>query len=162
MMPRKKRSYERGGCYHITHRCHGRQYLFRFAKYRDFYVRRLFQGVWRYGLDVLDYIVTSKHVHLLVYAHDGPEISETMRYVHGRIGQWHNGQRGRTGAFWVDRYHPTQIQSGSGTKRRSMIGTGRQSSSNCNPTGWSVKDTGARRWRSVIRSGWLRMWRGKN
>ena len=111
-MPRKKRSYERGGCYHITHRCHGRQYLFRFAKYRDFYVRQLFQGVRRYGLDVLDYIVTSNHVHLLVYAHDGPEISETLRYVHGRIGQWHNGQRGRTGAFWGDRYHPTRIQSG--------------------------------------------------
>lgn len=111
-MPRKKRSYERGGCYHITHRCHGRKYLFRFAKYRDFYVQRLFQGVQRYGMDVLDYIVTSNHVHLLVYVNEGTEISETMRYVHGRMGQWHNGQRGQSGAFWGDRYHATRIQSG--------------------------------------------------
>jgi len=72
----------------------------------------LFKGVRRYGADVLDYIVTSNHVHLLVYANDGKEISEMMRYVHGRIGQWHNGQRSRTGAFWADRYHPTRIQSG--------------------------------------------------
>lgn len=111
-MPRKKRSYEKGGCYHITHRCHGKEHLFRFAKYREFYVRLLFQGVRRYGMDVLDYIVTSNHVHLLVYANDGPDISETMRYVHGRMGQWYNGQRDKTGAFWADRYHPTRIQSG--------------------------------------------------
>ncbi len=63
-------------------------------------------------MDVLDYIVTGNHVHLLVFGHDGPEISETMRYVHGLIGQWHNGQRGQTGAFWGERYHPTRIQSG--------------------------------------------------
>ncbi len=30
-MPRKNRSYERGGCYHITHRCHGRHYWHRQA-----------------------------------------------------------------------------------------------------------------------------------
>ena len=46
-MPRKRRSYERGGCYHITHRCHGRQYLFRFAKYRDFCaIERLLRCLW--------------------------------------------------------------------------------------------------------------------
>ena len=112
-----RRNYERGGCYHITHRCHGKKYLFRFAKYRDYYVQRLFQGVRQYGMDVLDYIVTSNHVHLLVAAKGGTEISETMRYVHGRIGQWHNGQRGQTGAFWGDRYHPTRIQSGEHLRR---------------------------------------------
>ncbi len=111
-MPRRKRNYERGGCYHITHRCHGGKYLFRFVKYRDFYVQLLFQGVQRYGMNVLDYIITSNHVHLLVFAENGPEISEAMRYIHGRIGQWHNGQRGQTGAFWAGRYHPTLIQSG--------------------------------------------------
>ncbi len=63
-------------------------------------------------LGVFDYICTSNHVHLLVAAKDGPEISNAIRYVHGRIGQWHNNQRGHSGAFWADRYHATRIQSG--------------------------------------------------
>ena len=111
-MPRKRRGWEPSACYHITHRCHNRKFLFRFSKYRQFYVRQLFEGVQRYGTDVLDYICTGNHVHLLVAAKEGPEISNTMRYVHGRIGQWHNGQRGQSGAFWGDRYHATRIQSG--------------------------------------------------
>ena len=111
-MPRKRRGWEPGACYHITHRCHDREFLFRFSKYRQFYIQRLFEGVRRYGMDVLDYICTSNHVHLLVAAKQGPEISNAIRYVHGRIGQWHNGQRGQSGAFWADRYHVTQVQSG--------------------------------------------------
>jgi REP element-mobilizing transposase RayT len=36
-MARRKRNWVDGACYHITHRCHGRKFLFRFEKYRDFY-----------------------------------------------------------------------------------------------------------------------------
>ncbi|MFZ2657901.1 MAG: transposase [Victivallales bacterium] len=66
----------------------------------------------RYKVDVLDYMVTSNHVHLLVAAREGGEISEGLRFIHGRIGQWHNGQRSGEGAFWAGRFHSTRIQSG--------------------------------------------------
>jgi putative transposase len=111
-MPRKRRGWEAVACYHITHRCHNRQFLFRYQKYRQFYVRRLFEGVQRYGIDVLDYVCTSNHVHVLVAAKEGPEISAAMRYAHGRCGQWYNEQRHQSGAFWAGRYHATRIQSG--------------------------------------------------
>ena len=111
-MPRRRRIFTDGACYHITHRCHGRKFLFRFQKYRDFYVRQLFEMKKRYKVAVLDYMVTGNHVHLLVTSGKGGEISEGLRFIHGRIGQWHNGQRRREGAFWAGRFHSTRIQNG--------------------------------------------------
>lgn len=111
-MARKKRVWAPGACYHITHRCNGQEFLFRFQKYRNFYVRHLFKASRRYGMDVLDYIVTCNHVHLLVTARQGAEISEALRYLHGVVGQFHNLQREKSGAFWNDRYHATRIQDG--------------------------------------------------
>jgi len=111
-MPRKRRAWIRGACYHITHRCHNQEFLFRYAKYRNFYVRTLFSSVQRYHVDVLDYMVTSNHVHLLVAAKEGTEISDALRYLHGQMGQWHNIQKETSGSFWSDRFHSTRIQSG--------------------------------------------------
>jgi putative transposase len=111
-MPRRRRGWLEHSCYHVTHRCHDGEFLFRFRKYRDFYVRELFAAKRRYGLDVLDYMVTSNHVHLLLASRAGPEISAGLRYLHGRMGQWHNGQRDAAGAFWSDRFHATRIQDG--------------------------------------------------
>jgi len=111
-MPRRRRIFTDGACYHITHRCHGRKFLFRFQKYRDFYVRQLFEMKKRYKVDVLDYMVTSNHVHLLVTARDGGGISEGLRFIHGRVGQWHNSQKSGEGAFWAGRFHSTRIQNG--------------------------------------------------
>lgn len=54
-MPRKRRGWIKGACYHITHRCHNQEFLFRYAKYRNFYVRTLFSSVQRYHVDVLRY-----------------------------------------------------------------------------------------------------------
>jgi REP-associated tyrosine transposase len=111
-MPRKRRGWQKGACYHITHRCHNREFLFHYAKYRNFYIRTLFKAVQRYHIDVLDYIVTSNHVHLLIAAKEGTEISDGLRYLHGRIGQWHNSQKETSGSFWSDRFHSTRIQDG--------------------------------------------------
>jgi len=66
----------------------------------------------RYPIDVLDYIVTSNHVHLLVTAKKGDSISEGLRYLHGRVGQWYNKQIKSSGSFWSDRFHSTMIQDG--------------------------------------------------
>jgi REP element-mobilizing transposase RayT len=41
-MPRRKRGWIDGACYHITHRCHNREFLFHYKKYRQFYQRQLF------------------------------------------------------------------------------------------------------------------------
>jgi len=101
-MPRRKRGWVDNACYHITHRCHNREFLFRYKKYRQFYLRHLFEMQKRYRIDVLDYIVTSNHVHLLLAAKNGNSISEGLRYLHGRVGQWYNRQVKSSGSFWSD------------------------------------------------------------
>ncbi len=111
-MPRKTRNWIDGSCYHITHRCNNGQFLFKYDKYKNFYKRQLFKMKKRYKLDVLNYIITSNHVHLLVKIKNGKEISDGLRFLHGRVGQWYNLRAKCSGAFWSDRFHATRIQSG--------------------------------------------------
>jgi len=65
-MARAKRHYLPGYIWHITHRCHKREFLLNFSKDRHRYLQWLYQARKRYGLSILDHMVTSNHVHLLV------------------------------------------------------------------------------------------------
>ncbi len=110
-MARAKRHYIPGHVWHITHRCHKREFLLRFAKDRRRWLYWLFEAKKRYGLVILDYMVTSNHVHLLVV--DGGDrhvIPKSIQLVAGRTGQEFNQRKGRAGAFWQDRYHATAVE----------------------------------------------------
>ena len=80
-MPRANRHYLPGQVWHITHRCHKREFLLRFARDRRRWVIWLQVARKRFGLSVLDYTVTSNHIHLLV-AENGQEdaISKAMQF----------------------------------------------------------------------------------
>ena len=65
-MPRANRIFLPGHIWHITHRCHKKEFLLTFAKDRQRWLYWLFQAKRRYGLSVLNYVVTSNHIHLLV------------------------------------------------------------------------------------------------
>jgi len=99
-------------CFHITHRCQERRWLLKFEIDRRRYVERLREGARKYNVDVLDYVVTSNHVHLLLWVRDTQAVSAMMQYVQGAAGRDYNRRKKREGAFWRDRYHPTLIQNG--------------------------------------------------
>ncbi len=65
-MPRANRYYIPGYVWHITHRCHKKEFLLKFARDRRQWVEWLFEAKKRYGLCILNYMVTSNHIHLLV------------------------------------------------------------------------------------------------
>jgi putative transposase len=65
-MARAKRHYLPGYIWHITHRCHKREFLLKFSKDRHWYLQWLYHARRRYGLSILNYLVTSNHAHLLV------------------------------------------------------------------------------------------------
>ncbi|MEW6379328.1 MAG: transposase, partial [bacterium] len=65
-MPRANRHYLPGYIWHITHRCHEREFLLKFAHDRQSWLKWLFESKKRYGVQILNYIVTSNHIHLLV------------------------------------------------------------------------------------------------
>ena len=65
-MARANRHYVPGHIGHITHRCHKREFLLKFARDRHWWRQWLFEAKKRYDLVILNYTVTSNHVHLLV------------------------------------------------------------------------------------------------
>lgn len=102
-----------GYAWHLTQRCHKKEFLLKFVRDRRRWRQWLFQAKKRYRLRVLDYMVTSNHIHLLVYD-DGRKnvIPRSMQLISGRVGQEYNKRKSRNGSFWGDRYHATAVASG--------------------------------------------------
>ena len=98
---------------HITHRCYKREFLLKFSKDRRRWLQWLYEAKRRYALTILNYMVTSNHIHLLV-VDDGNRdvIPRSIKLVAGRTGQEYNQRKGRRGAFWEDRYHATAVEGG--------------------------------------------------
>ena len=86
-MPRANRHFLPGYVWHITHRCHYKNFLLRFARDRRSYLRWLFEAKKRFGLSVLSYIVTCNHVHLLIKDTGSNVIADSMQLIAGRTGQ---------------------------------------------------------------------------
>lgn len=111
-MPRANRHFLPGQVWHITHRCHERSFLLRFPRDRRAYRYWLFEARKRFGLCVLNYVVTSNHIHLLVKDTGDKVLARSMQLAAGCTAQQYNQRRGRNGAFWEDRYHATAIETG--------------------------------------------------
>ncbi len=108
-MPRAHRYFLPNHIWHITHRCHQRAFLLKFARDRRRWRQWLFEATKRFRLCVLDYVVTSNHIHLLVRDQGRGEIADAMQLITGRTAQEYNQRKGRQGAFWEDRYHATAV-----------------------------------------------------
>jgi REP-associated tyrosine transposase len=74
------------------------------------YLHWVFEAKKRFGLCVLDYMVTSNHVHLLLKDTGPNVIPQSMQLIAGRTAQEYNQRKARGGAFREDRYHATAIQ----------------------------------------------------
>jgi putative transposase len=58
----------------------------------------LFQARKRFGLCVLDFVITSNHVHLLVKDTAPNVIAQSLQLVAGRTAQEYNQRKRRKGA----------------------------------------------------------------
>ena len=58
-MARANRHHIPGQVWHITHRCHKKEFFLKFARDRKRWLQWLFEAKKRYGLDILNYTVTS-------------------------------------------------------------------------------------------------------
>ncbi|MEA2101797.1 MAG: transposase [Thermodesulfobacteriota bacterium] len=109
-MARANRHFIPGHAWHITHRCHKREFLLKFTQDRRCWLRWLFEARKRYNLSILNYCVTSNHIHLLVVDSGSNIIPQSMQLIAGRTAQEYNRRKKRLGAFWEDRYHATAVQ----------------------------------------------------
>ena len=111
-MPRANPYFLSGHVWHITHRYHKKEFLLKFTKDRKRWLHWLFEARNRFGLCVLNYIITSNHIHLLVRARGLGEIkNNSMQLVAGRTAREYNQRKGRNGVFWEDRFHATAVDS---------------------------------------------------
>ena len=99
-------------CCHVTQRCQERRFLFRWQRDRRQYLQRLREMTTRYPVSVLNYVVTSNHVHLLLWSEEVSSIASGMQFLSGAAAQDYNRRLEREGAFWSGRYRPTLIEPG--------------------------------------------------
>lgn len=109
-MPGARRRFLPGYSWHITHRCHKKEFLLKFARDRRYWMSWLLEAGKRCGLSVLNYVATSNHIHLLVLDRGSDAISRSMQLISGRTAQAFNTRKKRKGAFWEDRYHATAVE----------------------------------------------------
>jgi putative transposase len=111
-MPRANRYIVPGYAYHLTHRCHNREFLLKFATDRQRYRTRLREALIECRVALLTYNITRNHVHLLAYAEDTTALATMMQQAAGEFARDYNRRKERTGAFWEGRYHATMVDSG--------------------------------------------------
>lgn len=111
-MPRANRYIVPGNVYHITHRCHDRMFLLKFARDRNGYRCRLREAMLEAQVSLLTYNITCNHVHLLVYADEAKQTAEFIQQAAGEFARDYNRRKKRSGAFWEGRYHATMVDSG--------------------------------------------------
>jgi len=88
-MPRASRYYLPGYVWRITHRCHKREFLLKFARDRRRWLQWLGEAKKCFALSILSYSLTSNH--LIIRDDKGEEvIPRTIQLVAGRTGREYN------------------------------------------------------------------------
>ena len=111
-MPRANRFIQPGMICHLTHRCHNRVFLFKFARDRSEYRERLRLASRQFGVSLLNYCLTSNHTHEAVLESKSGGICGMMQKLEGDFAGYFNRRKHRSGSFWEDRYHCTMVESG--------------------------------------------------
>jgi putative transposase len=111
-MPRLNRYILPGYAYHLTHRCHNRGFLLKYRLDRIEYCSRLRNAVHQHRISLLDFNVTSNHVHLAAMCRRINDLSQFMQQLEGEFASYYNLRKHRSGAFWGERFHCTMIDGG--------------------------------------------------
>ena len=94
-MPRANRYIVPGNVYHLTHRCHDRKFLLKFARDRNGYRARLREAILAVDLSLLTYNITSNHVHLVIYADDSEQVAVLMQQAAGEFARDYTPHHGK-------------------------------------------------------------------
>ncbi len=99
-----------GHVWHITQRCDKNEFLLSEEPERRRWLYWLYQAKRRYGLSVLNYVVTSNHVHLLVHDDGGEHYKQAMKMINAKTQGEFNRRQGRREPFWAAEFQSTAIQ----------------------------------------------------
>lgn len=111
-MPRSNRYIQPGHVYHLTHRCHDKEFLLRHRQDRIEYCDRLRSAVRKYGISLFNFCITCNHVHLVAMCDQLGDLSRFMQELEGEYAEHYNWRKQRSGSFWGGRFHSTMIDGG--------------------------------------------------
>lgn len=111
-MPRANDYLLEGRTYHLTHRCHDRRFLLKFARDRNVYREWIREGVKRHRVPLFGFCITRNHVHLLVHADNAEDVSRLVHLAAGSTAKQFNVRKARMGAMWEHPYHCTVVEGG--------------------------------------------------
>lgn len=111
-MPRANRYILPNAICHLTHRCHNRSFLFKFACDRSEYRSRLRKAAGESAICVLTYNITCNQIHLVIRAAGTESVSAFMQRLEGEFAEYYNLRKQRKGAFWSGRYWCTMLDTG--------------------------------------------------
>lgn len=99
-----------GHVWHITQRCYKNQFLLGEEPERRRWLYWLYQAKRQFKLSVLNYVVTSNHVHLLVHDDGSEHHKRAMNMINARTQSEFNRRHGRREPFWAPTFQATAIQ----------------------------------------------------
>lgn len=112
-MSRGKLYYVPGYVWHLTHRCHNKEFLLEHDSDKQNWMHWVYRAMVKYGLRILNYAVTSNHIHLLVFDEGRRKvIPRSMQLAESRTAREYNLRNNRSGAFWDGNYHATAVDTG--------------------------------------------------
>ncbi len=111
-MPRSSQYLQEGYTYHLTHRCHNREFLLRFARDRNAYRKWLREGVRRHNVSIYGFCITSNHVHIIAHVDNVEDVGNLMQLAAGSTAKQYNIRKGHLGSLWEHPYQCTMIQDG--------------------------------------------------
>lgn len=99
-----------GPVWHITQRCHEQQFLLSLEADRRRWLYWLYQARRRFDISVLNYVVTSNHVHILAQERGNHSLSDCMQMINERTTLEFNRAHRRHEPFWAPHFQTTAIQ----------------------------------------------------
>jgi len=111
-MPRASDYLLQGYTYHLTQRCHDREFLLRFRRDRNVYREWLREGVKRHRVPVYGFCITGNHVHVLAHVDSTEAVSHFMHLASCSTAKQYNLRKHRTGSMWQHPYHCTIVEDG--------------------------------------------------
>jgi putative transposase len=84
----------------------------KFARDRDAYRGLLRQQLKGLDVRLLEYCLTSNHVHLLLDTPEREQLSRLMQGLAGESARAYNRRKDRMNAYWGDNYHATAVEEG--------------------------------------------------
>ncbi len=108
-MPRKARSNQNSGYYHVMSQGINKEYIFNKKIYKDKYKELMLKKIEDLDISILSYCIMDNHVHILVNTDKISDLSKYMQKLNTSYSNFYNKINKRVGYVFRDRFLSQEI-----------------------------------------------------